>query len=420
MKVDRRGGAERRDWAGLFPQWAAVVYTAALSLGLSTLLGRALGPERFGLLVYATSFAAILAVAQDGGFRTLLFREKATRREGKGAGLGPLLDKAFLYVLGVTLLLAAGTLLSPMKARVLLCLAVVLKGLGVLSEFVSALLKGGGAFSREALWQVLSRTAAAGAVAGALLFTRRLEFLLLAWSAGLLSALLLPVGLGTFLREWKAPPAPDLRGRSKALLAFLAIDAATLIYFRCDMVLLPYLAKDPRDAGLYASAYRVLEGVILLATPPAHMFFRAARDRWTAGERVGPFFLEGIRAMFLAGLALALAGFFLGPFFLVLLFGPAYEGAGGILRVLVPALVFILPNYFLTQGALAFDMEWPYAWTAAATGAFNIALNLLLVPSLGARGAAWATLASEGLLGCVLVILFLRRRSRTPARPGAG
>ncbi len=411
-------GTGRSDWGGLLPQWGAVAFTGLLSLALSSVLGRTLGPKDFGILSYALSFAAILAVLQDGGFRTLLFREKASRREGGEGGLGPLLGRALRYTAGVTLVLAGFTLLLPLEDRGALCLALVLTGLGAVSGYVSSLLKGRGLFSREALWQVLTRVFTAGAVLAALAVTRRVEWILSAWSLGLALAFLTPPGMGTLAGEIRRPsvkgPAPGRR----TLLAFLAIDAATLVYFRCDMVLLPYLAADRAETGIYASAYRILEGAILAATPAAHMFFRIVRRRWTGGERVASYFFRGVGAMALAGALSGAAGFLLGPPVLSLLFGSDFSRAGPVLQTLSLSLLFILPNFFLTQGALAFDLEWPYAFSAAGTAGVNVALNFLLIPRLGAEGAAWATFASEGMLGAALLFFLVPRLRRGVARGG--
>ncbi len=400
----------QKDWSGLLPQWGAVAYTSILSFALASVLGRTLGPDRFGILAYATSFASILAVLQDGGYRTLLFREKATFRKDGARGVGAILGAGFRYLLAVTLGLLLVLNLLPLKDRGALSLALGITGLGVLSGFVSSILKGEGRFSLEAGWQVLYRTLAVGAVFLAILFfSRSVEAVLGAWLLGVLAAILTPLGLGTLRREGRLPGPENLRGARRACLAFLMIDAATLVYFRSDMVLLRYLGSGEGETGLYAAAYKVLEGVILLATPVAHMFFRTVRGRWTGGGEVRRFFSLGVGAMALAGAGLALAGCLLGPPLLDLLFGPGYHGARPILLVLMPALVFVLPNYFFTQGALAFDLEWAYARFALLVGLFNVSLNLLLIPRYGAVGAAWATFASEGLLGILLGISLYRK-----------
>ena len=56
-------------------QWLATVYVAGFSMMLTIFLARLFGPEVFGEYSYIVTFASLFAIFQDGGFRTLLFRE---------------------------------------------------------------------------------------------------------------------------------------------------------------------------------------------------------------------------------------------------------------------------------------------------------------------------------------------------------
>ncbi|SVE60359.1 uncharacterized protein METZ01_LOCUS513213, partial [marine metagenome] len=56
-------------------QWLASVYGAIVSILLIFLFARLLGPETFGKYNYLLTLASLYAIIQDGGFRTLIFRE---------------------------------------------------------------------------------------------------------------------------------------------------------------------------------------------------------------------------------------------------------------------------------------------------------------------------------------------------------
>ena len=56
-------------------QWLASAYGAAVSVLLTFLFARLLGPEIFGKYNYLLTLASLYAILQDGGFRTLIFRE---------------------------------------------------------------------------------------------------------------------------------------------------------------------------------------------------------------------------------------------------------------------------------------------------------------------------------------------------------
>jgi Na+-driven multidrug efflux pump len=69
-----------------------------------------------------------------------------------------------------------------------------------------------------------------------------------------------------------------------------------------------------------------------------------------------------------------------------------------LLQLLAPALCFIFPNYVLMHFLVAAGRQKTNAWLAALGVPVCIALNLVLIPTLAARGAATATVATEVVL----------------------
>jgi len=55
-------------------QWLASAYGATVSILLTFLFARLLGPKIFGSYNYLLTLASLYAILQDGGFRTLIFR----------------------------------------------------------------------------------------------------------------------------------------------------------------------------------------------------------------------------------------------------------------------------------------------------------------------------------------------------------
>ena len=99
---------------------------------------------------------------------------------------------------------------------------------------------------------------------------------------------------------------------------------------------------------------------------------------------------------------------------MVFVFGVQYLTAGTLLFWLLLAMLFILPNYILTQGAIALNRESGYAKIVIVVAIFNIVLNIKLIPEFGAMGAAWATILAEGVLciGLSWMLLNEWRKSR--------
>ncbi|MCI2261522.1 lipopolysaccharide biosynthesis protein [Xanthomonas indica] len=400
----------RAGTGALSAQWGAILGVAAVSLGLSVWLARSMQPDGFGRYAYLLNLATLLALAQDAGMRTLVLRERvapSSALAGDAAALPGLarghLLLATLVLMGTALLLPRGVG-DPALVWAVLCFAAV-----TLSQLVSAQLKGAGQWRREARWQVGARALSGLAIVLAvLLLGARPDVVFAAWAVGLLLAYAL---LGRDLHDrprWR-PQATVYR----AAAGFLWIDLATGLYRRSDIVIL-HRAVSPAEVGQYAAAYRLFDGVLLLAAPVALLFFRRlrlTRDDPAAAQRLHG---RALAAAGVAGAMLAIAGTGLGAWVVGLLYGQAYRPtAGPLVGWLFAAFVFVLPNYVLTQTAIALERQRCYMVGAGLAAATNLALNLWLAPHYGARGAALATIATEAVLAATLWLGL--RRAAAPA-----
>jgi len=59
----------------LIYQWLATLFVGAVSILLVFFLARTLGTSQFGKYNYILSIASLYLIIQDGGYRTLIFRE---------------------------------------------------------------------------------------------------------------------------------------------------------------------------------------------------------------------------------------------------------------------------------------------------------------------------------------------------------
>src|SRR5262249_51354745 len=91
-------------------------------------------------------------------------------------------------------------------------------------------------------------------------------------------------------------------------------------------------------------------------------------------------------------------GWLWGVRLLPLVFGGAYTAAEAPLRILLASIPLAYVNALLAQSLVATGRERRYAAGAAVCASVNLGLNLLLIPTWGAAGAAWATIATEGVL----------------------
>ena len=386
--------AAKRFASALAGQWGATLYNAALSTLLSFALGRFLGPEAFGGYTYILTIASLFAILQDGGFSTLIFRESAHPTQGL-THKSPLMRQALGHAGLVTLAGALLVLALPLRDKQAMYLALAYYALFSAGNYVSAELKGHGLFEREALWRMFVRTFTCVGVGLALCLPSPGPAAIFAgWLAGQAAALALP----------QAAPArvlPALRIEPtlyRSCGSFLLISAATTIYFKSDIILLTQLGGDQAAVGQYAAAYRLIEAAVMFCTPLTHLFFRKLR----VGLNQPGQFRRSLRIMLAVMCALAVCGtalaMWLGPWVIQLAFGERYAHAQTLCLWLLPSLLFILPNGVLTQALVAVGREGYYARMTIVTALANVALNVALIPFLGAEGSALATVCTEAVL----------------------
>jgi len=374
-------------------QWLASAYGAIVSILLTFLFGRLLGPEVFGNYSYLLTLGSLYAIIQDGGFRTLIFREltSPTFQQIKVSLVSLSLGHNILVTTtGVLILLAL-----PLNDRFLLILAIISFGVVTTSTFFSSQLKGQGQFAEEAQWRVTTRTLGALSVLFFIfIFAPTIELILGGTIVGYGIALALrprTCKLKVFFQ--KLDPVVY-----KSLASLLIIDIATLIYFKIDIVMLRHLGSGLEEVGYYAAGSRLIEGLIFMHLPFATVLFREMRKRASYPEKFTPYILK----LFLLGssspIIIVPIGWFFSKEILRICYGTDFVGAFPLLNLLLISFFIMIPNLVLTQATLAIDREYFYAKITCVAAVTNICLNLYLIPTMGAKGAAIGTISTEVLL----------------------
>jgi len=374
-------------------QWLASAYGAIVSILLTFLFGRLLGPEVFGNYSYLLTLGSLYAIIQDGGFRTLIFREltSPTFQQIKTSLVSLSLGHNILVTTtGVLILLAL-----PLNDRFLLILAIISFGLVTTSTFFSSQLKGQGQFAEEAQWRVTTRTLGALSVLFFIfIFAPTIELILGGTIVGYGIALALrPRTCKLKVLFQKLDPVVY-----KSLASLLIIDIATLIYFKIDIVMLRHLGSGLEEVGYYAAGSRLIEGLIFMHLPFATVLFREMRTRASYPKKFTPYILK----LFLLGssspIIIVPIGLFFSKEILRICYGTDFVGAFPLLNLLLISFFIMIPNLVLTQATLAIDREYFYAKITCVAAVTNICLNLYLIPAMGAKGAAIGTISTEVLL----------------------
>jgi O-antigen/teichoic acid export membrane protein len=190
------------------------------------------------------------------------------------------------------------------------------------------------------------------------------------------------------------PRAPPLSGMLALALPPALIGLAQQAYFWADNVFVRVSAGEA-ELGRYNAAVRVFQWLAFFAaftTTSALPWLARRHEEGALGPAVArlaqPLLAAGCAA---AGLLLPWSGALL-----ALAFGPGFDAAAPSLRWLLAALVALFPGAVFLTALLAAGRSRAALGVTALALLVNLAGNALLVPRLGAEGAALMTLFTEG------------------------
>lgn len=402
--------------------WSSVQQMAQLGANslIALLLIRELDVAAYGVYAYATTLSAIGVAVMTAGLSGLAVRELVQDRE-HGAQLVTVLvlvRETFALIGFGALLLVSLTSGEPelTAATALACLSLL-----------------GRAFDAPEMWFAsvmrVRRTAVLRITAIGLLLAVRV--LALSTGAGVwffLAVFALEPLVGSVLILWRYARTPDAPGwgrpsprRALALLRtsfpLLLSGLANQLNLRSDIIVLQVVLGSGA-VGLYAAGARISELAYFLpvmfmnASLPVMLRLRSEHGPASAAYRS---FVRGayVRAFWL-GVGVAAVVAVVGPLLVRWLFGPAYAVTEDIVRIHVLACPFVYMAAVYSKWIIAEGVLWQSVVRHASGAAVNVVANLALLPVMGVRGAAVATVASYSVasyLSC-----FLGRTSRPAGR----
>jgi O-antigen/teichoic acid export membrane protein len=169
-----------------------------------------------------------------------------------------------------------------------------------------------------------------------------------------------------------------------------------IFYFRADGVLLSVLSSSD-EVGAYGLAYRVAANAAIVATLFVNSAFSTMARSWADGR--GAFnavVSRSLNFMLLCAAPLVVFGIVLGPDVVQLIAAESYTAsAGRATQLLFVAIALGYMNAVLSQALIAAHQQRYLIFASPIALAFNVTLNLVLVPSLGAEGAGIALVCTE-------------------------
>lgn len=380
-------------------------------------IARYLGPEQFGLLNFSIAFAALFGIAATLGLDGIVVRELVKDPSRRNEILG----SAFVLKLvggGITLLSTLLVVRAMQGPNILILwlvglasTAYVFQSLNVIDFFFQSEVR--------SKYTVYASNIAFGlmTLVKILLVLMRAPLLAFAWATlgeAFFTAIFLILAYKHYHQEIRAwiydrETAWGLMAESWPLLL---ASVAVMLYMRLDVVMLQQMVGD-REVGIYAAATRISEvwyflpTVIVSSVSPSIINSHASSPSLYTERMRRLYFVMTWSAV---GLSLPIS--LLSGWIVKLLYGHRFAAAGPVLAVHLWASVAVFLGVASTQHLLVENLQRISFYRTLIGVACNILLNLILIPKLGAMGAAIATVVSY-FFATFSMVFFRATRSHT-------
>lgn len=378
-------------------------------------LVRVLGPERYGLIAFATALVFYFVILTNYGFNLSATREISICREDPGQ-----VSEIFSSVLFIKFMLM---LLSFLILTVVVLGVEQFRAEWLVYFFSFGMVVGNVLFpvwffqgiEKMKYITVLNVLAQAIFTVSVFIFIRTTAdylYVPLINSVGFLVAGLL--GLRIALKEYhiqlKIPDKELFKHHLQEGWHIFLSSAAVTLYTTSNTFILGVLTNYV-IVSYYAVAEKVVLAVLGLLNPLSQALFPHISRVVDESEKKGVQFLRKItRIMIGIGLSLSLLLFVFSPLIVNILFGDQYTPAITVLRILsfLPLIVG-LSNVFGIQTMIPLNYKRALSRIVLAAGCLNIILALALVPLFQEVGTALSFLTAETFI-TLTMFLFLQRK----------
>lgn len=382
------------------------------------LIARNLGPQQYGAFIAVVAVAAIASPFIGNGGASLMIKHAARDKSQLPTALGNLLLVTLVSGLLLCALLVPSCIILLPRVISPLAIGLILASDLLVVPYVSV--------AAAAFWSMerLKWTAALNAMVTLMRLSGIVAIVLLhrptlmAWSITYLATAALSSLVGLACAFWfLGRPELDLkrvRSELREGFYFSASLAAQTVYNDIDKTMLARL-NTLEAVGIYGAAYRLIDvafvpvSSLLAAAYPG--FFRCGKDGLSASMDYGCRLLKRI----LPYSVFALIALCVAAPILPLVLGRQYDQVVQALRWLAILPLLKTLHYFVADSLTGAGFQGLRTLVQLGVAAFNVLINLWLIPSHGWRGAAWSSIASDGLLALALWLTaaYLTRRTRS-------
>lgn len=386
-----------------------------LSFIIVLLAARLLGVEQFGVFSYILAITSVCQLIADFGLTNLIVREVAKDTSKAQYIMSNVLSLAWVLsviILTVVALIALFSLdTAPQQS------AAIVMGVAVLATYHSVVYS-----SVCRAFEQMSYNAISFVVHKVIL----LALIYLFYHLSLFSSSLLAIctaylvaNLCQYVYFVVVVRSRFIRfgfGRDFAFAWQLLKDAVPIgasmvvrrLTLQVDTLLLGVLATASA-VGLFSAAYKVVQVVDMIPFAICLPLFPAmSRMASKEPDKLPAFFSLTLTGFLIVSIPLCGYIFVSASNLIDLFYGQSYTSAVPALQILAFAIIGLFVNMLLSYVFMALGKQRFYLLAALSCLAVNTLVDILLIPQMGATGAAWGTLLGE-LSYFLLCIVFLSR-----------
>jgi O-antigen/teichoic acid export membrane protein len=396
--IDIHSQGFKRYFANTSWMMAEKIIRMAAIVFVGVYVARYLGPERFGLLNYAISFVALFSGIATLGLDGIVVRNLLQNSKDRARLLGTAFTLKVVGAIVLFVAVSATLYLTPhdtSTSPMILIIAggMLFKSFNVIEFYFQSTVQARFTTISQFCALVVSSLVQIG------LILRHASLVWFAWALVLenvtMGVLLVFMYLKNRSRisKWRFKwqlGVHLLRDSWPLALSGLMI----MIYMRIDQIMIKEML-DAKALGYYAAAVRLSEAWYFIPMTITASIFPAIMNAKKISDGV---YYDRLQKLFNLMLWIALAVVvpttFLAEYAITLLYGENYIPAAGVLRIHIWSGIFVFLGVAVSKYLLAENLVM-VSFGQAVTGCIaNIILNVILIPSYGIKGAAWATLVS--------------------------
>jgi O-antigen/teichoic acid export membrane protein len=182
---------------------------------------------------------------------------------------------------------------------------------------------------------------------------------------------------------------------------------------RIDAFLLERLhSNGAYESGIYAGAFRLLDAANMCGYLVASFMLPYIARRWSSQAEINSVVLRCRHFLLMVATGIIATAIFLGPWIQQVLYHHNDDYAVGVLRYCLAAMAGYSLVHIYGTALTATGRVIEFSYIVLISVLINCTLNLLLIPTLGAKGACLAALCSQLFCG-ISTMLYARQKIHT-------